>query len=215
MSTKASSKASKKASAGFIPEKYRDLAAWGAILLFVVVFFADALFTGKNFLSEGDNIAFYSFIPYLDAANESGEFPLWVPYIFSGMPSLASFLAAGERSWDFISMLLFAFPRLIGDLLGNDTGRLATWYTIYGWGVYTLMRVKNHSRMVGVFSSVAAIFATFVIVWIMIGHSTKPVSLATLPWILLALERLREKFSLLNVFLLTDNLLGVSISNTS
>lgn len=186
-----------------IPEKYRDLAAYGAILLAVVTFFADALFTGKNFLSEGDNVAFYSFIPYLNAAKAAGEFPLWVPYIFSGMPSLASFLAAGERSWDVLSMLLFSIPRLLGDLMGNDTARLGMWYTIYGWGVYTLMRVKKHSRLVGIFSGTSAIFATFVITWIMIGHSTKPVSLATLPWILLALERLREKFSLLNVFLLT------------
>ncbi len=188
---------------GLIPEKYRDVAALGFILLTVVVFFADALFGGKNFLSEGDNVAFYSFIPYLNAAKDAGEFPLWVPYIFSGMPSLASFLAAGERSWDVLSMLLFAIPKLMGEITNNDTTRLAMWYTIYGWGVYTLMRVKNHERMVAIFSSVAAIFSTFVIVWIMIGHSTKPVSLATLPWLLMALERNREKFSLTNVFLLT------------
>lgn len=186
-----------------IPEKYRDLAACGAILLAVVVFFADALFTGKNFLSEGDNVAFYSFIPYLKAAKAAGEFPLWVPYIFSGMPSLASFLAAGERSWDILSQLIFSIPVFLGDVFGNDTARLGMWYTIYGWGIYTLMRVKKHSRLVGIFAGTSAIFATFVITWIMIGHSTKPVSLATLPWILLALERLREKFSFLNVFLLT------------
>lgn len=186
-----------------IPEKYRDLAAYGAIFLTVVIFFADALFTGKNFLSEGDNVAFYSFIPYLKAAKAAGEFPLWVPYIFSGMPSLASFLAAGERSWDVLSQLLFSIPVLLGDLMGNDTARLGMWYAIYGWGVYTLMRVKKHSRMVAIFAATSAIFSTWVITWIMIGHSTKPVSLATLPWILLALERLREKFSFLNVFLLT------------
>jgi hypothetical protein len=179
-----------------------DLAAYGAILLAVVVFFADALFGGKNFMSDGDNVAFYSFIPYLDAAKESGEFPLWMPYIFSGMPSLASFLAAGERTWDVLGRLLFMIPRVLGDALGNDTARIAMWYTIYGWGVYTLMRVKGHIRTVGTFSAIAAIFSTWIIVWIMIGHSTKPVSMATLPWILLALERLRERFTFGNLFLL-------------
>ncbi len=181
----------------------RDAAALGFILLTVVVFFSDALFGGLNFLAEGDNVAFFSFIPYLEAAKEAGEFPLWVPYIFSGMPSLASFLAAGDRSWDVLSNVLFAIPRFMGEATGNDTTRLALWYAIYGFGVYTLMRVKKHDYLVSTFSAVAAVFSTFVIVWIMIGHSTKPVSLATLPWILLALERNREKFSLLNVFLLT------------
>ena len=179
-----------------------NIAAYGAILLSVIVFFADALFGGKNFLSDGDNVAFYSFVPYLNAAKQSGEFPLWMPYIFSGMPSLASFLAAGDRTWDFIGGMIFSLPRALGDLFGNDTARLAMWYTIYGWGVYTLMRVKGHLRTVSVFSALGAIFSTFVIVWIMIGHSTKPVSLATLPWILLALERLRERFTLANLFLL-------------
>lgn len=187
---------------GITKERYADLAAYGAILLAVIAFFADALFGGKNFMSGGDNVAFYSFVPYLDAAKESGEFPLWMPYIFGGMPSLASFLAAGERSWDVLGGLIFSIPRAIGDVFGNDTARLAMWYTIYGWGVYTLMRVKGHTRAIGVFSSLGAIFSTFVIVWIMIGHSTKPVSMATLPWILLALERLRERFTLANLFLL-------------
>ncbi len=187
---------------GLSKETTLDLAAYGAILLAVVVFFADALFGGKNFMSDGDNVAFYSFIPYLDAAKDSGEFPLWMPYIFSGMPSLASFLAAGERTWDVLGRILFMIPRFLGDLFGNDTARIAMWYTIYGWGVYTLMRVKGHIRSIGTFSAIAAIFSTWIIVWIMIGHSTKPVSMATLPWILLALERLRERFSFGNLFLL-------------
>ena len=183
--------------------KYGDVLAYASILISVIAFFADALFGGKNFMSGGDNVAFYSFVPYLEQAKDSGEFPLWVPYIFGGMPSLASFLAAGERTWDFVGQFIFSFPRAMGDLFNNDTARLAIWYVIYGWGVYTLTRVKGLSKLIGVFSAVAAIFSTFVIVWIMIGHSTKPVSMATLPWILLALERLREKFSIANLFLLT------------
>ncbi|MCX6141485.1 MAG: hypothetical protein NTX15_11815 [Candidatus Kapabacteria bacterium] len=194
--------AATKSKLGIKRETYEDLAAYGAILLAVIVFFADALFGGKNFLSDGDNVAFYSFVPYLNAAKQSGEFPLWMPYIFSGMPSLASFLAAGERSWDVLGAMIFALPRALGELLGNDTARIASWYTLYGWGVYTLMRVRGHLRTISTFSALAAIFSTFVIVWIMIGHSTKPVSLATLPWILLALERLRERFTLANLFLL-------------
>lgn len=183
--------------------KYADAFAYVSILVCVIAFFADALFGGKNFMSGGDNVAFYSFVPYLEQAEQSGEFPLWVPYIFGGMPSLASFLAAGDRSWDFVGQLIFSFPRAMGDIFNNDTARLALWYVIYGWGVYTLARVKGLQRLVGVFSAVAAVFSTFVIVWVMIGHSTKPVSMATLPWILLALERIRERFTIANLFLLT------------
>jgi len=194
--------ANKSKSSFGIPERYRDLAFCGVILLSVVIFFADALFTGKNFLSDGDNVAFLSFIPYLEQAKDSGDFPLWMPYIFSGMPSLASFLAAGERSWDVLGRALFALPQMFGALFNNDTARLAMWYAIYGWGVYALMRVKKQERLIATFSAIAAIFSTFVIIWIMIGHSTKPVSIACFPWILLALERIRERFTFFNLFLL-------------
>jgi hypothetical protein len=183
-------------------EKYGTYLAYGAILLVVVAFFADALFGGKNFMSGGDNVAFYSFVPYLEAAKQTGEFPLWMPYIFGGMPSLASFLAAGDRTWDFVATVIFSVPRAMGDATNNDTTRLVLWYIIYGWGVYTLARQKGLEKMVGVFSAIGAVMSTFVIVWIMIGHSTKPVSMATLPWLLLALERLRERFTLANLFLL-------------
>ena len=183
-------------------EKYGTYLAYGAILLVVVAFFADALFGGKNFMSGGDNVAFYSFVPYLEAAKQTGEFPLWMPYIFGGMPSLASFLAAGDRTWDFVATVIFSVPRAMGDVTNNDTTRLVLWYIIYGWGVYTLARQKGLEKMVGVFSAIGAVMSTFVIVWIMIGHSTKPVSMATLPWLLLALERLRERFTLANLFLL-------------
>ncbi len=183
-------------------QRYATALSVALITATVVVFFADALFTGKNFLAESDNVAFYSFIPYLNDAKQDGEFPLWVPYIFSGMPSLASFLAAGDRSWDVLSKALFAIPRFFGEGTGNDTWRLALWYAIYGCGIYLLMRQKKHDHLVGVLAGVGAIFSTFVIVWVMIGHSTKPVSMATFPFILLALERIRERFTLLNLFFL-------------
>lgn len=182
--------------------RWGDFVFCGLILLSVVAFFADALFGGKTFLAENDNVAFLSFLPYLEQAKTSGEFPQWVPYIFSGMPSLASFLAAGDRSWDVLSQAVFAIPRFMGELTNNDTWRLALWYTIYGCGIFALMRSKGQERTVSLFSSVAAVFSTWIIVWVMIGHSTKPISFATLPWILLALERLRERFSFGNLFLL-------------
>lgn len=179
------------------------LIAYGVILVVLCAFFGSALFTGKNFLSEGDNVAFYSFIPYLKAAKQAGEFPLWVPYIFSGMPSLASFLAAGDRTYDVASTVVTMIPRLVGESTGNDTWRLVLWYALYGIGVFTLLRSKAMETQIAVFSALSAVLSTWVLVWVMIGHSTKPVSFATLPWILFALEKVREKFSWQSMLVLT------------
>ncbi|MBK7159224.1 MAG: hypothetical protein IPH77_11890 [Ignavibacteria bacterium] len=43
-------------------------------------------FSGKVFAT-GDILASDSFRTFLDDAKKSGVFPLWVPYIFMGMPN--------------------------------------------------------------------------------------------------------------------------------
>jgi hypothetical protein len=179
-----------------IPEKFQDLAYIGTIAIAVLIFLAPALFTGGSF-GASDNIASNSFTPYLDAAKKSGEFALWNPYIFSGLPSYAALLTTGDRWWDFVSKGIFGIAELMGVVFHNDGARIAFFYMLYGAGMYLLMRSKKHERFTAFFTGFAATFSTWVIVWIIIGHNTKPVALATFPFILLCLEKLREKFSLL------------------
>lgn len=184
------------ASSPLIPERFQDLAYIGAIAIAVLIFLAPALFTGGSF-GATDNIASNSFVPYLDAAKKSGEFALWNPYIFSGLPSYAALLTTGDRWWDFVSKAIFGIGELMGAIFHNDGARVAFFYILYGAGMYLLMRSKKHERFTSFFTGFAATFSTWVIVWIIIGHNTKPVALCTFPFILLSLEKLREKFSLL------------------
>ena len=51
-------------------------------------------------------------------------------------------------------------------------------------------------------TSLAVMFSTWIIVWIMIGHNTKPMVLAFLPWTILFLGQLIERWSLLRAALL-------------
>jgi hypothetical protein len=57
------------------------------------------MFGGKVF-SSADNIASESFKTFLDDAKKDGIFPLWVPYIFNGMPSFAALVSHLERMYD-------------------------------------------------------------------------------------------------------------------
>lgn len=183
-------------SQSFIPEKYKDLAYIGTLIVAVLIFLAPAIFTGGNFGST-DNVASNSFTPYLDAAKKSGDFALWNPYIFAGLPSYAALLTTGDRWYDFVSKGIFGFSQIMGALFKNDEARIAFFYMLYGAGMYLLMRSKKHERFTAFFTSFAAVFSTWVICWILIGHNTKPVALATFPFILLCLEKLRERFSLM------------------
>jgi hypothetical protein len=161
----------------------------------VILFLSPALFTGGNF-NASDNIASASFETFLNEAKEQGEFPQWLPYIFSGLPSYAALLTTGERSWDFLATLYFGAAKLFAGIFNNDAARIAFHYMVYAIGMYLLMRSKGKERFIAFAVGFSAVFSTFIITWIMIGHNTKPIALAMFPFILLFLERLRSGWSL-------------------
>ncbi len=183
-----------------IPEKYQDLFFIGLLFILVYIFFSSAIFGNGFYVS--DNLASKSFETYVNQADNDGSFPQWVPYIFSGMPSFAAMLTTGARAWAFIQSIFFEIIGFFGTIFSSDVARLAMYYIIYGIGIYILMRTKDHERFVAFFTSLAAVFSTSVIVWIMIGHNTKPVVFAMFPFVILLLEQLRLKFSILNTVLL-------------
>ena len=186
---------------GIMSKKYtRDCIYILVMILLVFAFFRPAIFSGG--FNTPDNIASGSFKTYLDDARETGNFPQWVPYIFGGMPSYASLLTTGLRWWDFGNQIFLATTRFVGSIFNSDVARVIMFYIFYGLGMYLLMRQKKHSPPVAFLTAVAAIFSTYVITWVMIGHNTKPIVLAILPYIFLLLERLRSKFSLFYAVLL-------------
>lgn len=179
----------------FIPEKYLDLILILSLFALVIIFLSSAIF-GNGFNSS-DTLSSLAFKTYLDDAKEAGKFPLWIPHIFSGMPSYASLLITGDRIWDIFAELIFGIASFFGSLFGSDIARLAFWYSFYGAGVYFLTKSKINNQYIAFISAFAAVFSTWVILWVMIGHNTKPVVLAFLPYLFLFLEELKERFSLL------------------
>jgi hypothetical protein len=186
--------ASTSKASSLIPEKYQDLAFIGLLAVLIFGFLGKAIF-GPGF-NASDNIASESFQTFLKDGSSKGEFPQWLPYIFSGLPSYSALLTTGERTWDITGYFILKFSFVVSSLFGSDTARIGFWYVLYAAGVYLLMRSKQFERPQAFFSAATAVFSTWVITWVMIGHNTKPVAFAMFPYILMCLERLREKWSL-------------------
>lgn len=184
-----------------IPEKYQDLIFVGLLAVLVYIFLGGAIF-GNGLEANSDRMASDSFKTYLNDANKSGEFPQWIPYIFGGMPAYGSLLTTGDRWWDFFAQLFHGITNFIGQVMGNDTARIAAYYAIYAIGVYLLLRHKKIDKVSSFMGGFAATFSTSVIVWVMIGHNTKPIAAACLPFILLFWEKLKDRFSFINFALL-------------
>lgn len=182
------------------PEKWKDLIYISLIIISVYIFFWGVITSFE--IAASDNFASISFRTYLEDARRSGVFPQWVPYIFSGMPSYSSMLVTGDRIWDIVPLIFFGFTRLMGNLFANDSVRVMQFYIVLGIGMFLLMRSKKFNSEIAFFTALATVFSTGIIHWIMIGHNTKPITMAILPYIFLLLEKLREKFSIIYTALL-------------
>lgn len=170
------------------------------ILLSLLIFFGGVIFGGKLFAAN-DFISWESFRPYLSMMDQKGEAPLWIPYIFSGMPGFAAYLVTGDRWWDLAMKIFYSSEHVFG-IINYPVMRVVMHYFIYGAGMFMLMRSKKAARSTSFFVSLAAMFSTWIIIYIMIGHNTKIMALMTFPWIFMCIEKLIERWSLLYAGLL-------------
>lgn len=176
-----------------IPEKWRDLVAVVLIFFSLVIFFRGVLDKSHTFMA-GDNLASDSFKPWVTAAEAQGySTPQWIPNIFCGMPAFAALVTTGERAYDLMHELFDVIQAVPRALSPNADAMTHIWhYFILGLGMYLFLRVtRNTSRLVALFGAFTAMFSTWIITYVMIGHNTKIFAIMTMPYIFMSIEKLR------------------------
>lgn len=176
----------------FIPAKWQTPVFLAVILILILVFFNAGLFGGKVF-SSADNVASGSFKTFLDDAKAKGEFPLWVPYIFNGMPSFAALVPHLERTYD-LSHAVWVYARDAVYMLfsGNDVWAIVLFYIIFAFSFYFLIDYKFKDKLIALYAAIAAVFITPIIQMIIVGHNSKMIAVMMFPAVLLMLEKLYD-----------------------
>ena len=172
--------------------KYENYVYIGIILLAVLIFFKDGVFEGKVFAT-GDILASDSFRTFLDDAKKSGIFPLWVPYIFMGMPNFP-IISYNPRVYDFFYFIWDGFYGLLTNSGSNGVLPIVMYYAIFGIGFYLYINYKLKNKLIALYCAMSATFATDFIQRIVVGHNTKVLSLAFFPLVLLFLDKLIDSF---------------------
>ena len=179
----------------FIPEKWQTPVFLGLILILILIFFNAGLFGGKVF-SSADNVASESFKTFLNDAKAKGEFPLWVPYIFNGMPSFAALVPHLERMYDFSHAVWVT----VRDLLylpfsGNNVWAIVLFYIIFAFSFYFLAEFKFKNKLIALYCALAAVFITPIIQMIIVGHNSKMIAVMMFPAVFLILEKIYDMFA--------------------
>lgn len=190
--TSAQSKESSYFSITLIPEKYQTAVFLAVTFFLIIIFFKGGLFEGKVFTS-ADNIASHSFDTFINDAKVKGEFPLWIPYIFCGMPSFASLIAHPERMYDWTNAVWIIVRNILYFVWGNNqVWQVTLYYIIFAFGFYFLIQYKFKDRLIAFFSSVASVFITPIIQFIIVGHNTKMIAIMMFPYVLLFIEMIYD-----------------------
>ena len=159
----------------------------GIIVLALLMFFFRGLFDGKVFASP-DNLSPLSFKTFTDDAKAQGIFPLWVPYIFMGMPSLASLTAALLGMQNIFS---FVTDSVLSGISGDNLFILTLpYYFLFAITLFYYMRYKLKNNFIALFCALTGVFATGIIQLIIVGHHTKMMTFSFFPLILLFLDKL-------------------------
>jgi hypothetical protein len=177
-----------------IPEKWQTPVFLAVILVLILIFFNPGIFGGKVF-SSADNIASESFTTFLNDAKAKGEFPLWVPYIFNGMPSFAALVPHLERMYDISHAVWVTFrDALYMPFSGNNVWAIVLFYIIFAFSFYFLAEYKFKNKLIALYSALAAVFITPIIQMIIVGHNSKMIAVMMFPAVFLMLEKIYDKF---------------------
>jgi hypothetical protein len=175
---------------------------WLAVLLIVlsfIIFFNQLFFGQKDFLSS-DYIAALSYLPFIEKAEAQGEFPLWTPYLFGGLPSFASMIASGDRWYDLTHKSFHIIYTTIQSILWDRyIFAVIFFHILFGVAVYILAYRNTHNAWASLFAAVSISFCLGIIIWAMEGHYTKARTLISLPLLLVIVDSMRERIRLWHI----------------
>ncbi len=130
------------------------------------------------------------------AEKEFGEYPLWLPWVFSGLPSIHSFQNISD----------FYFPNAIINCL-KWMGFPGFWNYIFhfilaGMGVFVLLTQLGTNRFSALFGGLSFALMPYLITMVVHGHGSQMMTTAWLPWVIWAILRLYDKTNLINLGIL-------------
>lgn len=173
----------------------QDLVCIGLLYVVLLVLFRGIIFSNALFAAEGDTANAQAFIKAGDHIRETeGVDPLWMPYMFSGMPTFGNVAYVPHN----VSYLQEWGLRVLKLVFLNGT---ASWMIVHfflgGLFMFLLMRTWGLSRLPALFAAITFMLSPYAIGLAQEGHGSKLQALSYLPMIILLTHLLLERRSLL------------------
>ena len=160
-------------------------------VLFNKILFEDFLFQGGDSLSPKAVR-----LGIENATHEFAEYPLWMPWIFSGMPSVHSFQNISEYYLPHLAMKVFM-----------SVGIPQFWEFIFHFifaalGMIFLLRYLKLRDSIAFFGGVTYMMMPYLVTMIVHGHGSQMMTTAFIPWVIWAVIRLKDSANWSNMGIL-------------
>ena len=158
----------------------------GALLLFLLQMFMfyPVYLENKVFLSSDAVSASNATAPLHKIYEDTGEYPFWQPYIFSGMPAYSSltftkFVYAPNL---LLPLLGFLFPTKMFSLLFH--------LFLAGFFTFLFLKRKGVNQTASLFGGVIFMMNPYLVTMFVFGHGSQSASAAYIPLVLLVISEL-------------------------
>jgi hypothetical protein len=161
------------------------LVAAGLILCAILVMYPEIVFKDRVFLASDTEAAVSFATPIQKEMRESGGYPMWNPYLFSGMPSYES-----------LSYNPYVYPVSVVTGFLTELLRLpnATWLLFHvfllGFGVFLVLWDRGIHFLVSAFAGVAMMWMPHHVAVGAYGHGSQANAIAYIPYALLFWDRI-------------------------
>ena len=164
------------------------------LLILLSILFSPVIFQGKIFSSPDSLNPKAAAIILSETQKEIGEYPLWQPWIFSGMPTAESFTNTSNLYFLQYVFNVLHIPTIIIHLLH---------FLFAGLGMYILLRYLKISQIVAIIGGAGFMLMPYLITMEVFGHGSQAMTAAYIPWAFWAALKLFDKQRILDVGILT------------
>ncbi len=169
------------------------LTLFGGYTLLLLLLFYPLVFQSNTLLAPDSLIPHASTLALDKLQSQTGAYPLWQPWLFSGMPTVEAF--------SYLSGLYY--PNVVLNLFQTDSIVLQLLHLVFaGLGVFLFLRQYGLTTLAAPFGGALFMLNPYMTAMLMHGHGSQLMTVAYMPWMLWATMRLFERGRLLDAGIL-------------
>lgn len=160
------------------------------LIVLLCIIFYPVIFQGKIFGSPDTLNPKAAAIILSETQKEIGEYPLWQPWIFSGMPTAESFTNTSNLYFVQYFFKLLQIAPIITHLLH---------FLFAGIGMYILLLYLKKSQFIAIVGGAGFMLMPYLVTMQVFGHGSQAMTVAYIPWAFWAALKLFDKQRVLDV----------------